>query len=202
MNDLEFIRRCVNNEKQAWDEFVKRYSRLIYSYIHYILKLQSPGSYQGSEIDDIFQQIFLMLCKENFKKLRSFQAKNGCSFASWLRQVVVNYTIDYLRRSKQMLSLDQENSDGTALKDIIEDPAQPVDAGLITQEQADSLVFCIDRLEPKEKLFLELHLNRQISMDKIRKILRISRGAADMRKNRILEKLRDCFRSKGFALEF
>ena len=120
INDLEFIQRCVRGDKQAWDEFVDKYSRLIYSYIHGILKIRSQNFTQEN-INDIFQEIFLSLIKDNFKKLKSFKAKNGCSLATWLRQVTVNLTIDHMRRFHPAISLDEENEEGSNLKDILRD---------------------------------------------------------------------------------
>ena len=96
MDDLEFVHRCASGDKQSWDEFVDRYSRLIYSYILSILNIKSRILPQDN-INDIFQEIIYSLIKDNFKKLKSFKARNACSLASWLRQVTINCTIDYLR---------------------------------------------------------------------------------------------------------
>jgi DNA-directed RNA polymerase specialized sigma24 family protein len=47
-----------------------------------------------------------------------------------------------------------------------------------------------------------LLINRGLKPEELKEHLRLSRGAIDMRKSRIIERLRDCFRSKGFALDF
>lgn len=201
MDDLEFIQRCVKRDKPAWCEFVTKYSRLIYNYIHSVLKVK--GSILTQEnINDLFQEIFLALVKDNFKKLRGFKAKNGCSLASWLRQVTINYTIDYLRRAKPVISLDEENDDELNLKDRLADDAIPVTDALANEERLIQLKDCIEKLDTEDKYFIELHINQGLSLEELKGIFRISRGAIDMRKVRLVDRLRECFRSKGFELDF
>ena len=96
MDDLEFIQQCASGDKKAWDEFVDKYSRLIYNYIYSVLKTKGLTLAQEN-IEELFQEIFFSLIKDDFKKLKSFKGLNGCSFASWLRQVTVNFSIDYIR---------------------------------------------------------------------------------------------------------
>ena len=201
MNDLEFIQRCVRAEREAWDEFVDKYSRLIYNYIYSVL--QTKGATLAQEnINDLFQEIFLSLVKDNFKKLKSFKAKNNCSFASWLRQVVINATIDYIRKLKPVVSLDEENEEKVSLQDILPDDSPFVRDTIIQEEVLLDLTDCISRLDNDDKYFLELHMQRDLSLEEIKDLLRVSRGAVDMRKSRLIEKLRECFKSKGFQLDF
>lgn len=201
MDDLEYVLRCVKGDRRSWDEFVTKYSRLIYSYIHSVLRLKPQRQTNQEHVNDIFQEIFVLLSRDNFRKLRSFKAKNGCSLASWLRQVVINYTIDYLRKAKFTLSLDEENEDGFALGDII--PDQKASAPKIAEfrEKMQNLKECIGGLQLDDKLFLELHVNQDVGMQDLMALFKVTRGAIDMRKARIIERLRECFRSKGFVLD-
>lgn len=202
MTELEFVQRCVSGDKQAWDEFVARYSRLIYSYIHSIFRLKGRNYSNLNNINDLFQEIFVLLSKDNFKKLSTFKARNGCSLASWLRQVVINYTFNYLCRIKSVISLDEElNDDGFNLKDIIADNTLDCRSRIIEKERFNYLTGCIEELGSDDKYFLELYLNRGIELSQLKEILKISRGAVDMRKSRIIDRLRECFRRKGFELD-
>lgn len=202
MDDLEFVQRCVNGDKKSWDEFIDRYSRLVYNYIHSTLALKGTNQFNRDNVNDLFQEIFLSLVKDNFKKLRSFKAKNGCSLASWLRQIAINSTIDYLRKCKPTVSLDQERDDNFSLKDIIADDSASVKDMLTDEEKLRTLKDCIDRLDTDERYFLELHINRGLALEQIKDILGISRAATDMRKARIIDRLKNCFKGKGFKLDF
>lgn len=201
MDDLEFVQRCVKADKRTWDEFLNKYSRLIYNYIYSVLKTKGTVLPQEN-IHDLFQEIFLSLINDNFKKLKTFQARNGCSLASWLRQVVIHYAIDYLRRLKPALSLDEETEEGFSLKDIISNGSESVRSVLIQEEKRLHLKDCIERLNNNDKYFLELYLNRGLKLEEIKKVLRISRGAVDMRKAGIMSALRDCFKRQGLELDF
>ncbi len=199
MDDLELVQRCVSRDKNAWNEFVEKYSRLIYKYIHSVLN--NKGIAAGkSYCADICQEIFHSLISDNFKKLKSFRAKNGCSLASWLRQVTVNFTIDYVRKIKPAVSMEVQQPDKAALKDII--PVDSISAAeaLTDSEKVVALRECIDKLNTDDKYFLELYLNRGISPERLKNHFKVSRSAIDMRKLRLIGRLKDCFKSKGFDI--
>jgi RNA polymerase sigma factor (sigma-70 family) len=194
--DLEFAQRCAGGDRQAWDEFLIKYSRLIYTYI--FSSARSCGATLSStEKDDIFQEIILSLLDNNSRKLRSFRALNGCTLASWLRQVTVNFTLSRLSRRMPLVSFDGEEPSGRALEDTVADAAKS--AALAAQESEDisRLAECIEALENGDKYFLELNMHLGLNLEEIREHLKITRGAADMRKARIVERLRECFKGKG-----
>jgi len=200
MNDLEFVQQCAKGDSLSWDEFLTRYSRLIYKYIHSVLNSKGFTSHQ-EHTEDIFQGLFSALIQDDYKKLKSYQAKNGCSLASWLRQVTVNFTIDYLRRLKPVISLDAENDEGLNLKDTLADTGFSVPELLAREERFKGLEECIEGLNNQARLFIALNINQGIKLEVLRKFLNLSRGAIDMQKARIIEKLKECFKKKGFKLD-
>ena len=201
MDDLEFVQRFIKGDNQARDQFIKRYSRLIYNYIHHILGakgFKSPSDY----VDDIFQGFISFLIDEDCKKLRIFKAKNGCTLATWLRQLSINFTLDYLRRIRPEFSLDAETEEGTSLKDILKDNSLSAVETLSKEEEVKALDDCIEALDSGDKFFVELNFNQKVSLEIIRDFLKLSRGAIDMQKSRLMQRLKDCFKRKGFALDF
>ncbi|PIP19495.1 MAG: hypothetical protein COT38_03065 [Candidatus Omnitrophica bacterium CG08_land_8_20_14_0_20_41_16] len=201
MDDLEFVQRFIKGDNQARDQFIKRYSRLIYNYIHHILGakgFKSPSDY----VDDIFQGFISFLIDEDCKKLRIFKAKNGCTLATWLRQLSINFTLDYLRRIRPEFSLDAETEEGTSLKDILKDDSLSAVETLSKEEEVKALDDCIEALDSGDKFFVELNFNQKVSLEIIRDFLKLSRGAIDMQKSRLMQRLKDCFKRKGFALDF
>ena len=197
MDDLEFVQGCLKGDKQSWVEFHTRYSRLIYNYIYSVLTVKGR-SIPAEQVEDIFQEIFQALIKDNCKKLATYQGKNGCSLASWLRQVTINFTIDYLRKLKPMASIDAQDEDGFSLADTLKDLSKDAIEFLNDQDKRKTLQECIALLEEAEQYFLELFLNQELSLEEIKEHLKLNRGAVDMRKGRILQKLQDCFKKKGF----
>jgi RNA polymerase sigma factor (sigma-70 family) len=197
MDDLEFVQSCVKGDRQSWDEFLNKYSRLIYNYIHNVLNAKGFAFTQDHS-SDIFQEIFCSLAKDNYKKLKSFKAKNGCTLATWLRQVTINSTIDYLRKIKPAVAIDEERDDGFSLKDILRDDAVQVLDALSQKERLSALKECIGKLGTNDKYFIEMHINRNLKLERLKDHFRLSRGAIDMWKARILERLKACFKAKGF----
>ena len=197
MDDLKLVQSCLKKDQQSWAEFILRYSRLIYNYIHSVLSVKGR-TLSPEQIEDIFQELFHTLIKDNYKKLSTYQGINGCSLASWLRKVTINFTIDYLRKLKPAVSLDQEDEEGFVLKDALKDFSPGAKELLSQEDRRKTLQDCIDLLEINEQYFLELYLNQRIALDEIKAHLKISRGALDMRKGRIFQKLQECFKKKGF----
>lgn len=201
MDDLEFVRRFVAGDRQAREDFLVNYSRLIYSYIHHILVARGFSLGHG-HAEEIFQGIFCSLIDDDCRKLRSFKAKNGCSLATWLRQVTINFTLSFLRKLKPMVALDEEISGGSSLADILFDDS-PSTRDLAGQaERLDKLQECISGLDNEDKYFIELHIHQDLGFEELKDYLKVSRGAFDMRKSRILTRLKECFKSKGFMLDF
>lgn len=197
MDDLRFVRACIKGDKQSWNEFLSRYSRLIYNYIYSVLAVKGRNL-AIEQVEDIFQEIFCSLINNNYKKLSTYQARNGCSLASWLRQVTINFTIDYLRKLKPMFSIDVEIEPGLSLKDVLKDLSDDAFEFLSNQDKRKTLQECVHLLEADEQYFIELFLNQGLSLEQIREYFKINRGAVDMRKSRIFQKLQDCFKNKGF----
>ena len=77
---------CLRGVQTAWDDFVRQYSGLIYHRIKTTLSLHHLDPSQHL-IDDIFQDIFLSLVKDDFEQLRRFRGDHNCTLASWLRMI-------------------------------------------------------------------------------------------------------------------
>lgn len=199
MSDLEFVQRCIRQDKASWDDFVEKYARLIYSAIHSVAKTNGSASFSSDTAKEIYQELFVFLRKDDFHKLKTFSARNNASLATWLRQVVVNFTVDYLRKLKKpALSLEQEDEDGFSLGQVIEDHALSSRQIVFNQEKAAGLSDCISKLESQEQFFIQMHFNLGVVLGDLKDILGITRENVDTRKSRIIEKLRECFKRKGF----
>ena len=198
MDDLKFIRTCADLDSKAWDEFLARYSRLIYTYIYRVTVNLHGLSANNQLIDDIFQGLLHSLIDDNCRRLRSFKGLNGCSFASWLRLVTINYTLSCLRRQRPAIPLDEDH-DGVSLKDTLQDSTILPDEVAIYHEHAHNLKECIKRLDTDDKLLVQLYVSRSLPLESVRQVLRISRTAVDNRKSRLIQRLRECFKLKGFV---
>lgn len=202
VNDLELVRRCTEKDTSAWDEFLRKYPKLIYNYIHSVLRTKGKDL-PSDTIADLYQEIIFSLIKDNYKKLKTFKAKNGCSLASWLRVVTINFTIDYIRKSKPAVSLDEDLGEGRGLKDVLPDDSHlKLEEEIVSQEKKEQLSECIEELSVDDQYFLRFYLDKGVALDKLKVILRISKPAVDMRRSRIIQRLKECFERRGFLLGY
>jgi len=197
MDDLEFVRRFVTGDIPTREEFHNRYSRLIYNYIHHVLAVKGLGSYVD-HVNEIYQGFFAFIMEDDCRRLKSFKAKNSCTLATWIRQLTLNFARDYLRKIKPMLSVDAQADDGVSLADTLKDNSLSIADAMAMDERIKVLDYCIELLSDEEKYFIELNFNQGIKLEVLKDFLKVSRGAIDMQKSRILSRLRDCFRAKGF----
>lgn len=203
MDERGLIQGCLKQDKAAWDEFVDRYSRLIYNYIHSVYKIKGVGC-RPDTVNELFQEIFLSLIKDNFHKLRQFKGKNNASLASWLRVITINFCLNYLKRDNKSKpsSLDEDLGEGEfSLKDMLSDQHILADEHLTDQERLEYLFECIDILNNQDRYFLEMHIYQDVKLEDLQVVLGVSRSAMDMRKSRVVQKLRNCFQDKGFLLD-
>src|SRR3989338_2531536 len=97
MDDFELIKGCISGDKKSWDCFVEQFSRLIYDSIRRTFR-KYGANLNEDVIDDLHNDVFLALLDSGYHKLRSFEGRNGCTLASFVRTIAVNKTIDYWRR--------------------------------------------------------------------------------------------------------
>ncbi|MGZ8480472.1 MAG: RNA polymerase sigma factor [Candidatus Binatia bacterium] len=91
------IAGCVKGEKASWDAFVQQYSNLVYQTIRKTMSLYHAEP-RDEAVDDLFQEFFQSLLRDNCKKLRQFKGDKNCSLASWIRVIAARQTIDFLRK--------------------------------------------------------------------------------------------------------
>lgn len=175
------IAGCVKGEKAAWDAFVQQYSNLVYhtSRTTFSLYHTEPGD---EAVDDLFQEFFHSLLRDDCKKLRQFRGDKGCSLASWIRVIVARLTIDFLR--KQSLPTAE-------VPDDFPSPHQDALDAFISRETEGALSAALATLSPRDRLLIELHFRRGLAAEKVASMLRTSVGAFYTQKSRILAKLRE-----------
>lgn len=185
MTDQErsLLAGCLNGEKTAWDAFVLQYSALVYHTIKKTLALYHVRS-NDDQVEDLYQEFFLSILRNDFKKLRQFRGEYGCTLASWIRLVAARLTIDSLRKRQQALAPEAA------------EPPNPVDS-LLGREEERLLLRALDMLSPKDRIFVDLCFCQSLQPEEIASILQLSVGAVYTQKSRILAKLREALEKTG-----
>jgi RNA polymerase sigma factor (sigma-70 family) len=175
------IAGCLRSEKSAWDAFVLQYSVLVYHTIKKTFSLYHTEA-RADQIEDLYQEFFISILRDDFKKLRQFKGDRGCSLASWLRIVATRLTIDFLRRGLSTYV--------AATERIPSDQPDPLD-DIIDREKEGLLLQAIQSLPPQDRFFLGLCYRQALPPQEVAGILRISVGAFYTQKSRILARLRE-----------
>jgi RNA polymerase sigma factor (sigma-70 family) len=92
MDDVDNLAGLIGGDKVAWDSFVTRFAGLILAAVRRVV-----GS--EAEVDDIAQDVFVRLCKDDYRLLRQYDpARAGLS--TWLTIVARSVAHDALRRRR------------------------------------------------------------------------------------------------------
>ena len=176
---------CLNGEKTAWDAFVLQYSALVYYTIRKTFSLYHTEP-RTDLVEDLFQEVFLSLVQNDFKKLRQFRGDRGCSLASWLRLVAARLTIDFLR---------QQRPPTVEVPDSLPSAQPDPSDSLADNEQSARLSQALEGLPTRDRLFLEFYYRKGLPPEEIAAILKVSVSAVYTQKSRLLAKLREILRN-------
>lgn len=181
------ISGCGRGDKAAWDAFVEQYSSLVYHTIRKTLSFYR-ADLRGEQIDDLFQEFFITILKDDFKKLRQFRGDAGCTLGSWIRLVASRLVIDFLRKKVPIPS---------QITNSIYAAAPTPDELVISQEEERLLEQRIKTLSPKERIFLDLCYRKGLTAEELSVHLNTSLAAIYTQKSRLLEKIREGLRKSG-----
>lgn len=174
---------------------MSQYSKMVYSYIHG--SLRGYGRVTVPElVEELYQEVFVSLLKDDFKKLKSFGWKNNCSFSSWLKVVISRLVLDYLkkhsnREGKQNSlddSIESEEGDKQTLLNKLEDKAPSAVEVIYAEEKIDLVRKQVQKLPASDQLLFRL-IYDDMPVEDIAKHMNKSVEAIYMQKTRVLDKL-------------
>ncbi|MDO6674785.1 RNA polymerase sigma factor [Tenacibaculum sp. 1B UA] len=109
--------------------------------------------------EDVMQEAFI----KAFKNIDSY--KEGVAFGAWLKRIVINQSIDYLKKKKlELVSINEE------ITTVVDDDNWNVAATISHQD----IVNCIQQLKEKYRVVLTLFLLEGYDHGEISQILGIS----------------------------
>ena len=165
----DLIGACRQNDRKAQLEIYKLYYKAMYNTSLRIVN-------DPMEAEDIMQDSFL----DAFRKIDSYRGES--SFGSWLKRIVINRSIDVVKRSRQVLSIEESNLD-------IPDSGEDEDNIEILSLRADEIRKAILMLPETYRIVLSLYLLEGFDHDEISQILGISNSLSRIRFFRVMQKL-------------
>lgn len=172
----KLIDRCKQGDQKAYYEIYQLYSKAMFNICYRIIGIQEVA-------EDVLQEAFVSA----FQKIDSYQGK--ASFGAWLKKVVVNRAISYLR--KQQLDL-VELDDRMDLKD----DGESDDIDLVLK--MDMIREAIQKLPNGFRVVFSLYLLEGYDHKEISEILGISVSTSKSQYNRAKKKLKDILREEVY----
>jgi RNA polymerase sigma-70 factor, ECF subfamily len=130
VSELDLVKRCQVGDTEAFDGLVARYRTRVFSMIYNMVHSEQDAW-------DLAQDSFV----KAWKSIKRFRGRS--SFYTWLYRIVMNVTIDWVR--KKQVKPTAEFDDATQLKQI--DPASK------TVPKADALPYeTMERSEIRERI--------------------------------------------------
>lgn len=90
MADTIDLAALSRGDKSSWNAFVRRYAGLILSAVR-------SQARDGTDFDDLVQEVFFRLCKDDFRLLKTYDAARA-GLSTWLTIVARSTARDTMRR--------------------------------------------------------------------------------------------------------
>jgi len=163
----------LRGEKAAWDAFVRRYGGLVVAAVRGVAMAQA-------EVEDLTQEVFLRLCKDDFRLLRSYDPARA-SLSTWLTIVARSTARDGLRRRRaEAVPIEAVPEARLAI-----DPVEPVQRLRLPEAL----------LSPRQREILAMLYDRDMDVAEIARALGIDPQTVRSGHHKAMVKLRAHFRS-------
>jgi RNA polymerase sigma-70 factor, ECF subfamily len=94
----DLVRRCcASGGIAAWEEFVRRFHRLIAKMV--LRAAVRFGDSSTQTVDDLIQETYLKLCSDNYRILREFEHRHPDAFIGYVQVVAANVARDHFKAS-------------------------------------------------------------------------------------------------------
>ncbi|MEI9980900.1 MAG: sigma-70 family RNA polymerase sigma factor [Edaphobacter sp.] len=108
----EIVHACLESGSEAaWTAFVKYFQPLIASSVSRVVSRYGPSN--PSLIDDLTQETYLRLCRDNFRSLRTFQAQHDEAIFGYIKVIATSIAIDHFRARTTQKRGGEVEDDGT-----------------------------------------------------------------------------------------
>ncbi len=151
-NITKLLAACKRHDRKAQMQVYQRYANAMYQ-----VAVRITGNPDDAE--DVMQEAFI----KAFDKLHTFKAT--ASFGAWLKRIVINEALSYLRKHKNFECLKNHNT-------VIEpEPEIEVNDKNI---KIEALLEAIDRLKDNYRIAINLHFIEGYDYEEMTQILNLS----------------------------
>jgi RNA polymerase sigma-70 factor, ECF subfamily len=110
----EIVKACLESNSEAlWTAFVQRFQPLIASSVARVVRRY--GQSNPALVDDLTQETYLRLCKDNCHVLRDFQAQHDEAIFGYIKVIATSVALDHFRARATHKRRGEVEDDGTNL---------------------------------------------------------------------------------------
>lgn len=174
--NVELVNECRTGSRKAQFELYKLYANAMYNVALRIVN-------DDAEAEDVLQEAFL----DAFNRIRDFRQET--TFGLWLKQIVINRSINYLRKRKaELVSLDE-----------VEIADKPTYDDSETILKVEAIKEAMNELPDGYRVVLTLYLFEGYDHEEIAHILKITENTSRSQYMRAKRKLNSLLEMKGVA---
>ena len=184
--DRELVRRAQGEDKEAFEELVRRHQHRVFAVAGGILR-------KREDVEDIAQQVFV----KAYFSLKKFDQR--AAFSTWLYKITVNECWDMLRKKKVRplvyesdLSEDQAKQVMTSGEKV--NPGPDISEKIEVREHVDRL---LEGLDERDRLMLILKEVEGYSIEEIAKVLNLNGNTVKVRLFRARRRVVSQARKRG-----
>lgn len=184
--DRQLIDSILAGEPQAWEKIVRRFSDMVWRILRGRFRVATD------EAADAFQEIFLLLQKNNFRRVR--QWKGEAPLDAYMAVVLSRLTLDVLRKHAHKLVI-QDPPPGREGRDPSQespDPGPDPLAVRLLAERRHAVNTCRTRLGPRDQELLKLRYDLELQYREIAGRLKMTATNVGVALGRAEERLRNC----------
>lgn len=177
MFDIDIVERCKANDRTAQLKLYRQYCDGMYCVAMRFLK-------NTDDAEDVLQEAFI----KAFQKIHQF--KGEVTFGAWLKRIVVNKCIDFLKtRREQVIPLDE------SYMSPVDDEDWVIEEGI----GLDTVKVAINQLSNKYRYVVMMFLVEGFDHSEIAQVLNISETACRTRLLRGKGQLKELLKSKRYG---
>ena len=171
---VDLVNECRTGSRKAQFELYKLYATAMYNVALRIVN-------DDDEAEDVLQEAFL----DAFKRIADFRQET--TFGLWLKQIVINRSINYLRKRKvELISLDDV--------EIADEPNYDESETIL---KVEAIKAAMNELPDGYRVVLTLYLFEGYDHEEISHILKISENTSRSQYMRAKRKLNSLLEMKG-----
>ncbi|KPA14320.1 RNA polymerase sigma-70 domain protein [Candidatus Magnetomorum sp. HK-1] len=186
--DRALISECISGNVNALENLIRRYSPLVYRYVQQTF-VSSNVPFDEEDLKEHHNSVFVLLLEKKCRKLRQFRGTNGCSLASWIRLITCRAVLNQMRENSGDATWFHKRVPIEEASDIFSEEKGAMES-LEDEEKKIFIKECIQKLNPRDRLFLKLHIEQELPIQRVALIMQISEANTHTLKHRSIERLK------------